>query len=456
MEQKVEVTHEQRYPVLHPFTFMPGYEGEAGDLFHQHNIMLHRGSGSWVYDTDERPYLYTTTAVPSVGLGNEQVMNRIRHQYETLSFGSTCGQTHPLIQQLSERLLHIVGDPFGMVFYGTDGSGAVETAMRLARQYFIAQNKPKRTAFISLEGNYHGTTYGTGAVTHLGIQESFGPGMSHCYAAPFPFGFRPPIEGTPDGVVKYCLDMLEEIIFDIGPYAVAAVLLEPVQGVNGIHPLPVEYVQAVRKITEKYGILLIMDEVTTGIGRTGSWIASHHYGVQADMLTLSKGLTGGYFPMGATLISTSIARQLFGDGGIFLHGSTQSGHPVGCAAALAVLDLIEEGELLNKTREHGELILQSLRSNLQLHPHVGDIRGMGLMLAIEFVQEKQSKTPVDYAFGQQLSKALHSEGILGNYFNNTLLMYPPLTITREESQQLIDGVTRAVLQVSNDQRSREE
>jgi len=416
----------------------------SAEQFQHRNVCLTKGKGVWAGDGLDNWYFYATTAVPSVGLGNAEVIRRITRQYETLSFGSTCAQTHPLIEELSQRLLALTGEPFSQVFYSNDGSGAVETAMRLARQYYMAAGEKKRTKFVSLEGNYHGTTFGSGSVTHMGIRETFGPGLGDCFASPMPNLFRPPIDGSPEQVIRYCTDLLEELIFELTPDEVAAVLLEPIQGVFGIVPLPPPFVQAVREITAKYGILLIMDEVATGCGRTGKWVASHDLDVQPDFLTLSKGLTGGYFPMGATLIAEPIRERLYGQGGIFLHGSTQSGHPVGCAAALAVLDYIEEWDLIENAAVMGEHMLQSLRSALHHHRRVGDVRGKGMMLGIEFVEDRRTKEPVDFGFGEKLSAALKREGVLGNWFNGTLLLYPPITTTRPEADYLIDGVTKAV------------
>ncbi|MEK3788565.1 aminotransferase family protein [Paenibacillus sp. FSL K6-1230] len=431
------------YPVLHPFTYMPEHSSSEGHRFEDSYLQLRRGQGAWVYDEDDQAYLYATTAVPSVGLSRPEVCEAILAQYKTLSFSSTCAQRHGLEQQLASRLLEVCGGHHTKVFYSTDGSGAVEAAMRLARQYFIADGQPKRTKFISLEGGYHGTTFGSGSVTHLGIGAAFGPGLSGCVSVPAPNLYRPPLEGSSDWIIRYCLDQLEEAIFEEGPDEIAAILLEEVQGVNGIVPIPSAYLTAVRDIATKHGILVIMDEVGTGLGRTGYWTSSQKIGLIPDLLVLSKGLTGGYFPMGATLISPQLEQRLFGQGGIFLHGSTQSGHPVGCAAALAVLDIMEKEQVVLNARERGAWILEQLRLHLADHPHVGEIRGAGMMIGIEYVTDHQTKAPADFSLGMRLTSNLRKEGILGNYFNNVLSLLPPLTLTEAEAEQLVLGVTAA-------------
>ncbi|SDZ40605.1 aminotransferase class III-fold pyridoxal phosphate-dependent enzyme [Bacillus sp. 166amftsu] len=436
-----------KYNYLHPFSMMPKIEmEEAEDLtnsIQKSFIHINRGQDCWVYDDQEKPYLYLTTAVPTVGLSNQEIINKMTNQLNTLSFFSTCEQSHYLVQPLAEKLCEKCGPNFNLVSFANDGSGAVETAMRLTRQFFKQQGS-KKWKFISFEGSYHGTTFGSGAVTNLGIKEQFGNALEGCITSPSPNLFRQKTEDTVEKLIDYCLEALEIRILDNNPDEIAAVLLEPIQGVNGIIPFPREFIQGVRHITQKYNILLIMDEVTTGIGRCGTFTASQYYGVTPDLLVLSKGLTGGYFPMGATLISKEISRELFSDGGIFLHGSTQSGHPVGCAAALAVLDYIEKYNLIENSREKGTYILESLIKELMHHPNVGDIRGEGLMIAIEFIENESLKTPVSFEWGYQFNKNLQKEGVLGNFFNSILLMYPPLIINKDECDFLIKGIKNAL------------
>lgn len=433
----------QKHKVIHPFTFMPGYNLDS-ENFNKTYTNLIRGTGSWVVDDKNKEYLYLTTAVPTVGLGNHYVIEAMEKQMKTLSFGSTCTQTHSLVNRLATKLTDKLGNDYSSVFFSNDGSGAVETAMKLAREYFIAKGTPKRTKFISLEGNYHGTTFGSGSVTQMGIKESFGPGLEGCLTAPAPNLYRPSIQGSEEEIIEHCVRCLENLIIQNDPDTISALLLEPVQGVFGVVPLPKRYIQEVRDMTKRYGILLIMDEVTTGIGRTGFWLASHELEVTPDFVAISKGLTGGYFPMGATLIIEEVASVLYGKGGIFLHGSTQSGHPTGCAAALAVLDIIESSDLIGNTKVLGQYIIEELNKAILQHPFVGDIRGKGLMMAIEFVKDKETKESIDYQTGERLSRFLHEEGILGNFFNGTLLLYPPLNLSYKEANYLINGLVKAI------------
>ncbi|WP_242069638.1 aspartate aminotransferase family protein [Paenibacillus dendritiformis] len=433
-------TTDYRYPFLHPFTFMPPIAQQVQSPF----ISLVKGEGPWIYDQDGNKYMYLTTAVPSIGLGNSRVIERIHEQYLRMSYASTCEQTHPIAAKLAERLLSIAGEPMSMAFFTTDGSGAVETAMKLARQYFISLQQPERTKFISVQGNYHGTTLGSGSVTQLGIQSSFGPGLQGCYSIPSPYPYHH-ISDSADELVAGSLHSLRSIIHEQGPEKIAACVVELVQGVNGAVPMPKSFIKELGELSRKHEILLIVDEVTTGLGRTGSWLASHEYEIEPDMLILSKGLTGGYFPMGATLFSKKVSSQLFDGGGIFLHGSTQNGHPIGCEAALAVLDIIEEEGLVNNSQTVGAQIMDELRSALAGHPNVADIRGAGLMIGIEFKDTQEGKSSgLSLEWGGRLSTNLRNEGILANFFNGTLIIYPPLNISQDEAEFIWRGIINAV------------
>ncbi|WP_214482995.1 aminotransferase class III-fold pyridoxal phosphate-dependent enzyme [Bacillus sp. SM2101] len=439
----------KKYSVLHPFSFMPNLENKTEEDIKNIYTYLEQGKGCWVHDNLGKKYFYGTTAVPTVGLGNNRIINAMNKQLEKLSFGSTCGQTHELLQPLGKKLIDLTKNQFSLTFFSNDGSGSVETAMKLTRQYFNMLGLEGKSHFISLNGNYHGTTLASGSITNLGIKENFGDALHNCLSAPFPNMLRPPIEGTEEDIIKYCLNQLKNMIDEVQPENIGALIIEPVQGVNGVIPLPKTYLKEVEILAKKNNILLITDEVTTGLGRTGYWTASEYYDIQPDLLTISKGLTGGYFPMGVTLISEKIENVLLKDGGIFLHGSTQCGHPVGCAAALELISIIEDESLLENAKEIGQYIKSNLTSNLSDVSCVGDIRGLGMMISIEFVTDKQTKKPINFEMGECFSREISNYGVLGNYFNSIFLLYPPLNTTLDEANFVIDSITKAIKKVFN-------
>jgi adenosylmethionine-8-amino-7-oxononanoate aminotransferase len=436
-----------KYKVLHPFSYMPNLQDKTEEDIKEIYTFIESGKGSWVKDDKGIEYFYATTAVPTVGLGNTRVIDAMYKQLEDLSFVSTCGQTHKYVHQLADKLVSVTGEQFSLCFFTTDGSGAVETAMKLARQHFRQKGLHKKSKFISFEGNYHGTMFASGSVTNMGIKETFGDGITGCFTAPFPNMLRPPINGTKEEINKFCLDQLEKLITEISPDEVAAIIVEPIQGVNGIIPMSKSFLKQVDRLAKENDILLIADEVTTGLGRTGYWTASEYYGIKPDLLAVSKGLTGGYFPMGATLISSEIEASLLNDGGVFLHGSTQCGHPVGCVAALELISIIEEEHLLKNAKEIGEDILLTFKNSLQDCDYIGEVRGKGLMISIEFVTDQLSKNPIDYSIGERFSQELRRQGVLGNYFNGVLLLYPPLNVSKTDADFLTEKVLLAIKKI---------
>ncbi|MFD2673314.1 aminotransferase family protein [Marinicrinis sediminis] len=411
--------------VLHPFTYMPPVSQRNGEEW----LKLVMGEGCWVYDEQDTAYLYTTTAVPALGFGQKQIQKRLHRQYRKLSFASICASTHEHVEELAQRLIDVTSSRFSQVFFSNDGSGAVESAMKLSRLYHAMRGEPERTGFISFSGNYHGTTFASGSVTDMGIDGVFGPGLEQCWIAPFP---RNHLD----------LDQLEQQMLEKGTDQIAAVLVEPIQGVGGIVAMPDACFAQIRQLCNKYGILLIADEVTTGLGRAGTWSVSEDQQLHADLIVYGKGLTAGYFPMAATLITDDMVQTLFASGGIFLHGATLSGHPVGCAAALEVLNIMERKQLVRRSAQLGAVILQKLQHRLHDYECVRETRGRGLMLAVSF--QTAAKESVGADWGTRFSGYLREAGILANFFNSDLIMYPPLTISDQEAQFLIEGVVYAV------------
>jgi len=424
---------EATYAVWHPFTAMPPYSALTPERLHTDLLFIERAQGAWVQDERGSWYLNLLNAINAVGFGRQSVLEAIERQYRQLTFHPLFAHGHRPAEALAARLLGHAPSSMRMVFFANDGSGAVETALKLARFYFMVQGRPERRHLISLEGAYHGVSYGALSVTHMDMHSLFAPVVPDCHAVPAPHPFRPPIQAPPDEVVAWCVSQLERKIDEIGADKVAAVVVEPVQGVRGCVVLPDDYFRQVRSLTRRHGILLIADEVSTGLGRTGQWFASAEW--EPDMIAVSKGLTSGYFPLGATLVSGLIYEAVQGMG--FPHGSTTAGHPVGCAAAQAVIDIIEQESLVENAARVGAFLLDGLRTHLKAHPHVGDVRGRGMMLAVEFVQDRESKEPPNGDLRRRIMLALRAQGLLTAYFEGAVTLYPPLSLTQAEASELV-------------------
>lgn len=425
-----------RYAVWHPFTAMPAAAELTSAWAHADLPFFTRGQGAWLEDEAGNRYFNVLSAANAIGLGREEVIEAVTAQYRKLSFHPIVAHGHSPAETLSDRLVRFAPPNMRMVFYANDGAGAVETALKLARQYFLVTGQPQRKQFISLNGSYHGNSYGALSVSMLGQMPLYQPILPGCRTVPAPNLYRPPIEGAPHEVARWCADQLETAILELGPDTVAAVVLEPIQGVNGCVVFPAEYFAQVRSITRKYGILVIADEVGTGLGRAGAWFASDLLPIEPDLITLSKGLGAGYFPIGATLVSDAIFNATAAMG--FPHGWTSSGHPAGCAAALAVLDVVQQNGLVENAAALGSYLLTELRTRLGDHPHVGDVRGLGLMLGIEFVQDRQTKEKPSPELEKRIRAALKAEGILAYCFQGTVTLYPPLSITQAEAENLLE------------------
>lgn len=433
---------DQRYAVWHPFTGMPHLEEMTPEAVRARFSFMTRGEGSWVYDQQGKAFLNLLNAASSLGLGRPDILAAITAQYERLSFHPLFAQGHEQAERLASRLLARSPLPDGLVFYATDGTGTVETALKLARLYFMATGQPDRTQFISLEGAYHGTSYGALSVTQMGMDPLFQPMVPGCHAVPFPNTFRPPAGVASEEVSAWAIGQLEAKLAEIGPNRVAGILLEPIQGVKGCRPLPAAYIEAVCAMTQRYGILLIADEVTTGLGRTGEWFATESWPTPPDMICLAKGLTAGYFPLGATLVAPRLFQPLASMG--FPHGTTAAGHPVGCATALAVLDLLEREDLVEGAARQGARLLAALQEAIGQHLRVGEIRGRGMMLGIEFVEDRATMRPPGADLSRAIRRLFAEAGLLVAYMDGITTLYPPLTLSDAEEQELTQRIIQAV------------
>ena len=358
------------------------------------------GDGPYLIDSAGRRYLDASggAAVSCLGHGHRAVIEAIRHQAEALAYAHTAFFSSEPAEALADWLIDAGRGAFERVYFVSGGSEGIEAALKLARQYFLEKGETARTHFIGRRQSYHGNTLGALAVGgNAWRREQFAPllidaaHIAPCYA------YRDRKEGESDAAYgARVADELEETILRLGPGKVIAFVAETVVGATlGAVPAVPGYFRRVREICDRYGVLLILDEVMCGMGRTGSLFAYEQEGIVPDMAVIAKGLAGGYQPIGAVLVSSRIFEAIRDGSGFFQHGHTYLGHPIACAAALAVQHTVREENLLSNVQRRGDELRRALAQRFASHPHVGDIRGRGLFMGIELVADRGTKTPFD-------------------------------------------------------------
>ncbi len=437
-------------------------------VFHRHlrhtPPVAASAQGMFIRDADGREYLDASggAAVSSLGHGHSEVIAAMHAQIDTLAYAHTSFFTSEVAEQLADELIGFAPEGMSHVYLVSGGSEAVESALKMARQYFVEIGQPQRTHFIARRQSYHGNTLGALAVGgNAWRREPFAPilvpatHVSPCYP------YREQREG--ESAEQYGLrlaDELEAAILAQGADRVIAFVAETVGGATAgvLTPVP-GYFKAVRAVCDKYGVLLILDEVMCGMGRTGSLHACEQEGVAPDLMTIAKGLGGGYQPIGAVLAQRRIVEAMSRGSGFFQHGHTYLGHPMACAAALAVQQVIRRDGLVAKVRDDGVVFGAMLAEALGDHPHVGDIRGRGFFWGVELVADRASRQPFDpaLAVNARLKKDAMARGLLCYPFGGTVdgrqgdhvLLAPPYIATRDHLQEIVarlaasvDAVTR--------------
>jgi putrescine---pyruvate transaminase len=356
------------------------------------------------------------------------------------------GSSHPRSIELSAVLMQMTeAEEMRRVLYSSGGSDAVETALRIARQYWKMLGFRDRYKFISLRQGYHGTHFGAASVNgNARFRRNYEPLLSGCFHLDSPWLYRNAYTDDPDQLAEICAAQLDREISFQGADTVAAFIMEPVQGAGGVIPPPDNYMRLVREVCDKHGVLLIADEVITGFGRTGAMFGSRAYGVKPDIMCLAKGITSGYIPLGATLVNKRIDdafKHNSDDFGGIYHGYTYSGHPVACAAALAALQIVRDERLDLNSGTMGERLAKQILALEADFEQVGNVRGKGLMWAVEMVETKKSKKP-NAAFATKVAKAMQKNGVLVRVSGNLLIISPPLVINADE----IDTIARVLRQ----------
>ena len=401
-----------------------------------------RGEGCWIWDVDGHKMLDGVGGLWASNLGHstKPVRDAIVAQLDELPFYNVFrGTTHPRAIELSSRLVKMM-EPDGVsaVLFSNGGSDAVEGALKIARQYHKLRGEKDRFKFISLRQGYHGVHFGGMSVNgNTNFRRAYEPLLPGCFHIDTPWLYHNPYTQNEEELGEICAELLErEIVFQ-GPDTVAAFIAEPVQGAGGVIVPPANYWPLVRKICDKHGVLLIADEVVTGFGRTGHLFGTRLWGVNADLWCLAKGISSGYVPLGATAISAKVAKVFDEDKtgqASVSHGYTYSAHPVAAAAALATLDEIERLDVAGNAGRVGALMQERLRKLEQTCSFVGNVRGIGLMLGIEMVENKALRTPMPRSsdIPARVAREAYQRGLMVRVSGPNLILSPPLVISADE------------------------
>lgn len=421
--------------------------------------VISHGDGTQLFDTAGRRYLDAAGGAVVVGIGHgvREVADAVADQAGRVAYAHGTVFASEALESYADELAPLlpVDDP--ALYPVSGGSEAVETVLKMARAYHLARGEDRHVV-IGRQGAYHGNTRGALDVSGRdGLRRPYAPWLGGARHTTTPYEYRCPFPGThPDGCGRRHAEELERLLLEIGPQQVAAFVAEPVAGAAlGACVPPDDYWPAVAEVCRRHGVLVVADEVMTGFGRTGRWFASDHFGLRPDLLTLAKGAASGYWPLGLAVASGEVAGALR-EGG-FTHGFTYSHHVVGAAAGRAVLARLRDHALVEASAERGVQLADALAAALGDHPHVGDLRGLGLLRGVELVADRGSRAPFPRAdrVVEQVVAAARRRGVL--LYSSTgcadgtdgdlVLLGPPLVITPAEVDEVVDGLAGAVVEV---------
>ena len=438
--QEVDARHH-----LHPFT-------DHKDLRASGSRMITRAEGPYIYDSEGNEILDGMAGLwcVNVGYGRHELAEAAYAQMKELPYYNSffrCTTPTPVL--LSQKLAEIAPAGISQVFYGSSGSEANDTALRLVRHYWALEGKPQKNIIISRKMAYHGSTVAGTSLGGMGAMHGqLGgavPNIMHVMM-PYAFELSLPGESEHDFGLR-AAKAVEDAIIEAGPENVAAFIGEPIMGAGGVKIPPASYWPEIQRICRKYDVLLMLDEVITGYGRTGEWFAAQAMGIEPDTITTAKALTSGYQPLSALLVGDRIASTLVEKGGEFYHGYTYSGHPVACAVALANLDIIEKEGLVDRVREDtGPYFRKALTEALSGHGIVGEVRTFGLMGAIEIVKDKTTRErfPGDGEAAVVVRDHAIANGMMLRATGDTMILSPPLIWTQETIDMAVERIAKAL------------
>lgn len=425
---------------IHPFT-------DTAHLNQKGARVITRAEGVYIYDSKGNRILDGMAGLwcVGVGYGREEIVQAVSAQMRQLPYYNTFFQTtHPPVIELAARLTSLAPEHMNHVFFTGSGSDANDTILRMVRHFWSAQGQPERSVIISRKNAYHGSTVAGASLGGMSVVHQQGglpiPGIVHINQ-PYWYGEGGDLDPNEFGLQR--ARELETKILEIGVDKVAAFIGEPIQGAGGVVIPPLTYWPEIERICRKYDILLITDEVITGFGRTGEWFGAEYFGIKPDLMTIAKGLTAGYIPMGGVMVSDRVF-DVIANHGEFYHGYTYSGHPVACAAALATLGILEGENLPGRVKSDIGPYMQERWLKLAEHPLIGEARMIGLVGGIELTPNKTKRAPFNVdkgTVGLMCRENSFNNGLVMRHVGDTMIISPPLVISHSEVDELIEKTT---------------
>ena len=420
-------------------------------------ISIARAKGVYLYDTQGKEYLDASGGpiLCNLGHGIDEMSKVLADQAKTLSYVHRIDFTNPPLEAAAEKVCTASGRAMNKVFFVSGGTEAVEIGVKIARKYHLDNGNPLKNRVISRWQSYHGSTAGALAWTgNTGRRSDFLPYLHDFSHIPPAYCYRCWFHKTPETCDLECADALENEIMCLGPEHVSVFLAEPVSGMSLCGAVPKKgYFERIRQICDRYDVLLMLDEVMTGMGRTGKMFAYEHFNVVPDILALGKGLGGGYFPIGAVAVPDRIHQKIADNSGMFGAGHSWGGNPLGCAVVSKTIDTLYEHDLVEQCRKMGDYLDHRLQE-LYFHPLVGNIRGMGLMRGVEFVEDKTTRKPLNpaYGFSARLAAECMKRGMFIEYASgcdrgqsgDMIMFGPPFIINESQVDQAVEILNQAL------------
>lgn len=428
---------------LHPFTDHAG-------LHKRGTRVIARAEGVYLYDSDGRQILDGMAGLWCVNLGygrRELADAAYRQMVELPYYNSFFQSAHPPAIELATLLAEVTPPQFNHVFFTGSGSEANDTVLRAVRHYWAALGQPQRTVVISRQNAYHGSTVAGASLGGMAPMHAQGglpiPGIEHIRQ---PYWYGEGGDLTPDEFGRIAAQALEERILAVGPDRVAAFIGEPIQGAGGVVIPPSTYWPAVQEIVDRYGILLVADEVICGFGRTGRWFGSDYFAIRPDLMPIAKGMSSGYQPIGGVMVADRVADVLIQRGGEFHHGFTYSGHPVACAVACATIGILRDERIIERVHAETGPYLAQRWAELAEHPLVGEARSVGLIGALELVRNKAERRFFERRgeAGTLCRDICIENGLVMRAVRDSMIISPPLVITCGQIDELVDKARRSL------------